>query len=124
MAQVWQCDRCKVVSDMGNVDEPPEGWEEYRVPVRGSEGARSTMNMVLCSGCEDSMYRWLHRQDANLATVVKQAANLMFNLAQGNGPLDASHKAQMRTAADSLDTVTKALGGNPSTAAWDLGRDS
>ena len=63
MALVWQCDRCDKVSDMGDVDDPPEGWERRTVPVRGSEGARSSAELVICAECDDSLYQWLHNGD-------------------------------------------------------------
>lgn len=61
MAQVWQCDRCEVVSKNGNVDDPPDGWERRDVPVRGSQGARSSMTWVLCNECDDDLYLWCRR---------------------------------------------------------------
>lgn len=62
MALVWQCDRCYVSSRNGNIDDPPEGWVFRAMPVRGSEGARSSMDVTLCSSCDDSLYEWLHEQ--------------------------------------------------------------
>lgn len=60
MAQVWRCDRCNAISELGNVDEAPDGWGHYEMPVRGNEGARSRANVVLCGPCEDSLYAWLY----------------------------------------------------------------
>lgn len=117
MAQVWRCDRCKKVSD-GCVDDGPDGWMRYDMPVRGSEGARSVMVYHLCDECEDSLYAWLHRQDDSLATVVKTAANLLFNLGQEERPLDGAERKVMMTLSEELDPVTRALGGNPNTVAW------
>jgi hypothetical protein len=59
MGLVWRCDRCKAVSNAGNVDDPPETWEWRSMPVRGSQGARSSMDQVLCADCDDSLYEWL-----------------------------------------------------------------
>lgn len=58
MAQVWQCDRCDKVDDTGNVDDPPDTFERRSMPVRGSEGARSSMDAVICQECDDSLYEW------------------------------------------------------------------
>lgn len=60
MAQVWQCDRCEAVSKNGNIDDPPDGWIIRDMPVRGSEGARSSMAITLCMECDDRLYEWLH----------------------------------------------------------------
>lgn len=60
MAQVWRCDRCRVISDLGDIDDPPDGWRNYTMPFRGSEGAKSTMDYVLCVDCEDGLYWWLN----------------------------------------------------------------
>ncbi len=60
MAQVWQCDRCDVVSRNGDVDDPPEDWVTRSMPVRGSEGARSSMDAHLCAECDDSLYDWFY----------------------------------------------------------------
>lgn len=61
MAMVWRCDRCKTVSDEGNVDDPPDDWERRVLPVRGSTGARSDAEFVLCAACDDSLYDWLRQ---------------------------------------------------------------
>lgn len=60
MAQVWMCDRCSKISRNGDVDDPPEEWNNYDMPVRGSEGARSRGVVTICSTCDDSLYEWLH----------------------------------------------------------------
>jgi hypothetical protein len=60
MSLVWRCDRCKAISDMGNVDDPPEDWERRVLPVRGSQGARSDAGYTLCRECDDDLYRWFH----------------------------------------------------------------
>lgn len=60
MAQVWQCDRCDVVSKDGNVDDPPEDWVTRSLPIRGSEGARSSMDSTLCTACDDLLYKWFY----------------------------------------------------------------
>lgn len=62
MALVWRCDRCQRVSGMGDVDDPPEDWERRSMPVRGSQGARSNGEVVLCEECDDDLYRWLHTE--------------------------------------------------------------
>lgn len=62
MALVWQCDRCRRSSNAGSADDPPEGWEERLMPVRGSEGARSSMVSTLCDACDDQLYAWLHEE--------------------------------------------------------------
>lgn len=61
MALVWSCDRCDCVSSNGTVDDPPEGWVTRSMPVRGSEGARSSMEQTLCDLCDDSLYEWFTR---------------------------------------------------------------
>lgn len=58
MAQVWQCDRCHTISDLGNIDDPPDNWERRTMPVRGSQGARSSRDAVICADCDDSLYAW------------------------------------------------------------------
>lgn len=60
MALVWRCDRCKVVSNLGDVDDPPDGWERRVLPVRGSEGARSDGAYTLCGECDDALYAWFY----------------------------------------------------------------
>jgi hypothetical protein len=65
MAQVWQCDRCEAISKNGDVDDPPEGWERRSLPVRGSEGARSSMDSTLCMACDDDLYAWFHRKEVD-----------------------------------------------------------
>lgn len=60
MALVWRCDRCHAVSIDGTVDDPPDGWEQRSMPVRGSEGARSSMAQTLCGECDDALYAWFH----------------------------------------------------------------
>jgi hypothetical protein len=59
MALVWQCDRCDKVSNAGDVDDPPDNWVHRTVPVRGSTGAKSSREAVLCPDCDDSLYAWL-----------------------------------------------------------------
>lgn len=59
MALVWQCDHCEVVSNNGNVDDPPDEWVTRSLPVRGSQGARSSMDATLCAYCDDALYEWL-----------------------------------------------------------------
>lgn len=59
MARVWMCDRCDKVSRSGDDDDPPEEWNNYDLPVRGSTGARSRMVRTICSTCDDSLYEWL-----------------------------------------------------------------
>lgn len=59
MAQVWQCDRCGLISDQGDIDTPPPGWEYRTVPVRGSGGARSSRDAAICAACDDDLYDWL-----------------------------------------------------------------
>ena len=61
MAQVWQCDRCEIVSKAGNIDDPPDGWERRTMPVRGSQGARSSRDVVICDECDDDLYLWVNR---------------------------------------------------------------
>lgn len=63
MAQVWQCDRCRAVSRNGTVDDPPDGWEQRAMPVRGSDGARSSMRTTLCAYCDGALHEWLHHFD-------------------------------------------------------------
>lgn len=58
----WRCDRCHKVSTFGDIDTLPPDWEHRNMPVRGSEGARSSGRVVLCDDCDDSLYRWLHRE--------------------------------------------------------------
>ena len=66
MALVWQCDRCKgITSQGGNVDDPPDNWSARDMPVRGSSGARSSMPVVLCVGCDDELYEWFHNPPAS-----------------------------------------------------------
>lgn len=61
MALVWQCDRCGRTSDDGAPpDVPPEDWVRRSAPIRGSEGARSGMETLLCAECDDSLYEWYH----------------------------------------------------------------
>lgn len=52
-----------------------------------------------------------------LALKVKRASNLLYNLSQRPALTDDDRR-HMREASDDLDTVTKALGGNPYTVAW------
>jgi hypothetical protein len=54
----WMCDRCQAVSRDGDIDDPPDNWRFQTMPVRGSDGARSTRNVVMCGDCDDSLYRW------------------------------------------------------------------
>lgn len=64
MALAWQCDRCGAVSS-GGYDQkdrqhtPPEDWRQFSGPVRGSQGARSSMTTVICDTCDDDLYQWL-----------------------------------------------------------------
>ena len=58
MALVWKCDRCHRTSDAGDIGEPPDDWRETTRPIRGSGGARSTMNAALCEKCDDALYDW------------------------------------------------------------------
>lgn len=62
MALVWQCERCGQVSKLGSPDQLPEGWEIRSLPVRGSQGRRSSGQMALCDACDDSLYDWLHNR--------------------------------------------------------------
>jgi hypothetical protein len=55
----WMCDRCKATSNRGDIDDPPPSWVFTRMPVRGSKGARSTGNAVICGDCDDSLYKWM-----------------------------------------------------------------
>lgn len=54
----WRCDRCGLVSGDGNVDDPPPDWRYTAMPVRGSQGARSTSDAVICDVCDDELYEW------------------------------------------------------------------
>ena len=54
----WMCDRCQTASRDGDVDDPPTNWRFTPMPVRGSEGARSTRDVVICDVCDDSLYAW------------------------------------------------------------------
>lgn len=58
MSLVWKCDRCGITSDLGDVDDCPEDWRPTTMPVRGSEGAKSTSEVVICADCDDSLYEW------------------------------------------------------------------
>lgn len=60
MARGWICDRCKQFSNGGDVDDPPALWVNYTMPVRGSQGARSTGSGTLCDSCYNSLYEWLY----------------------------------------------------------------
>jgi hypothetical protein len=53
------CDRCQAVSREGDTDDPPPNWRHALMPVRGSQGARSTRGVVICDDCDDSLYAWL-----------------------------------------------------------------
>lgn len=88
-----------------------------RSAISCSYEARSSMEYLLCSTCDDYLYRWLYRDDVRLAAHVKQAANLLYNIAQAEIVSDAN-RASMRAISEALDEVTKALGGNPHTPAW------
>lgn len=61
MALVWQCDRCGRMNNGGDIDDPPEEWRQVTMPVRGSKGARSTTEAVICGDCDDALYRWWTR---------------------------------------------------------------
>lgn len=54
----WVCERCGKVSRQGNVDDPPEDWQFVHRPIRGSEGARSNTEGVICDECDDALYEW------------------------------------------------------------------
>lgn len=64
MPLVWKCDRCGKTDDpMGNLDDPPDDWRATSAPVRGSQGARSTREVVICQDCDDALYEWWNRHD-------------------------------------------------------------
>lgn len=54
----WRCDRCGAVSNAGDSEYPPENWQRKLMPVRGSTGARSNRDVVICADCDDSLYDW------------------------------------------------------------------
>lgn len=58
MAQIWQCDRCYRTSRSGDADDPPPEWVNRDMPVRGSEGAKSSMRQTLCDSCDQALYLW------------------------------------------------------------------
>lgn len=71
----WLCQRCGAVSTAGGENakgemELPSNWERRSMPVRGSAGARSSMPMVICGDCDQSLYVWLteaySQEDAEL----------------------------------------------------------
>lgn len=63
MSLVWQCDRCRRVSGMGDSTDPPEDWHRVDMPCRGSQGAKSRQTLVLCAECDDDLYGWLHGEE-------------------------------------------------------------
>jgi hypothetical protein len=54
----WMCGRCKTATNAGNVDDPPENWRYIHQPIRGSQGARSRTQSVICDKCDDELYEW------------------------------------------------------------------
>lgn len=62
------CDRCKATSNAGDIDDPPPNWRFTPMPVRGSQGARSTRDAVICDDCDDSLYRWMVDPPIELTT--------------------------------------------------------
>lgn len=63
MALVWKCDRCGVTEDSGNIDDAPEDWRHTTAPVRGSQGARSSRDVLICNNCDDALYEWWNRHE-------------------------------------------------------------
>lgn len=53
-------------------------------------------------------------------TTIKQAANTLYAIGWDQVTLDAEKRQQYRQLSERLDQVTKALGGNPMTPAWDI----
>lgn len=64
MAILQRCDRCGNTTDhFDDIDDPPSGWVKLSMPVRGSTGARSRNDRLLCDECDNSLYRWLNQPD-------------------------------------------------------------
>lgn len=57
--RVWMCDRCQAINSGGDSEALPDGWESRIMPVRGSEGARSSAARTLCTSCDDLLYKWM-----------------------------------------------------------------
>lgn len=68
MALLQRCDRChKTTDNFDSIDDPPSGWVNRTMPVRGSAGARSDTTTLLCNTCDDSLYRWVNSPDPQAA---------------------------------------------------------
>lgn len=63
IATYVRCDRCRGYGEVLDHDDrgprPPEGWRSFSGPVRGSQGAKSDREYVLCPGCGEELFVWL-----------------------------------------------------------------
>jgi hypothetical protein len=68
MSLIYECDRCAVEGHVRPGSQrdpgpfPPENWRLFRGPVRGSGGARSDREYVICDACDDALYEWLYER--------------------------------------------------------------